>query len=296
MTPVWLALEQGIFQKYGLNVQLQFAESSTAVAGLISGNAQLMINDGASTISAIAQGGDIEIIGYIDKTNPYAIVSRPEITQPEQLRGAKIALLKPGDTTDISARIALTPLGIIVGQDVTAISIGNSPSRLAALLTGQVDAALLSEAFIDEAHSQGMNVLISLRDQKIPYVASALIVSKAFAQANPNTIVAYFKGVTEGVKFFSDPANKDQSMAAIAKYMNADPSSSQVSDAYTFYHASLAHDAYPDPEGVQTVLSAMKQIDPATYGNLSVEQVTDTSYASQLRTDGFLDQVWGSDH
>lgn len=229
----------------------------------------------------------------MDKLNPYAIVVRPEITTPAQLRGGTLAILRPGDTTDISARIALTPLGINVGQDVTPIDVGNSPARLTALLSGQVDGALLSEAFIDQARQNGMNVLVSLRDQKIPYVAASFITPRSFALSNPNTVLAFLKGISEGTKFFSDAANKDASVAIIAKYMKLQPSDPTVQNAYDFYHDSLAHDVYPDADGVDTVLSALRQITPGTYDAITTDQVVDASFTSRLRQEGFVDTVWG---
>ena len=53
------------------------------------------------------------------------------------------------------------------------LQVGNSPTRLSALLTGQVAAALLAEAFVDQAVAQGMRVLISLEKEDRPYLTAA---------------------------------------------------------------------------------------------------------------------------
>ncbi len=178
MTPLWLADEWGLFPKHGLTVEVQYAESTVGIAALVAGEAQLAVNEGATVARAIAAGSPLRIVATFNKLNPYAVVSRPEIRTPADLRGKAIALLRPGDTTDISARLALAPHGIVVGDDVQPLQSGNSPTRLAALLTGRVDAALLSEAFVEQAVAQGMHVLVSLDRERVPYISTGVILRR----------------------------------------------------------------------------------------------------------------------
>jgi NitT/TauT family transport system substrate-binding protein len=292
MTPLWLAEEKGLFQRYGLSVEVQHAESNVGVAAMVAGEAHINLNEGVSVTRAIAAGSPLKIIAYFNKTNPYAVVARPEIRTPADLRGKAIALLRPADTTDISARIALKPHGIVVGEDVQPLQSGNSPSRLATLLTGQVAAALLSEAFVDQAVGQGMHVLISLEKEKLPYISTGTIVRDDFGKQHPNTVIAFLKAMMDGLHMFWDPANRAEVLPVMANQLKREPTDSAVADAYDFYHQRLARNPYPDREGAETLLDALRSIDPEAYGSLTPEQILDGSYVNTLQTSGFLDALW----
>jgi NitT/TauT family transport system substrate-binding protein len=248
--PLWLGVEKGFFGKHGLNVKLEYAQSSATNAALLANEAQFGISDAPATFTADAAGASLRIIAAMNKSNPYAIVVRPEIKTAADLKGKSLALAKPGDTSDISARMALTPLGLQIGTDVTALSVGNSGPRLAALLSGQVAGAILSEAFVEQAVSQGMHVLVSLEQAKIPYIANGVIVTQSFAKANPNAVLAYLKGLIEAVRFYADESKKAESMAVLATYFKTNVNDPAVDSNYRFYHARLAHDLFPDKEGL----------------------------------------------
>ncbi|HLG70243.1 MAG TPA: ABC transporter substrate-binding protein [Chloroflexota bacterium] len=291
--PLWIASEKGFFKKYGLNVNVTYAESNAVTSSLIAGEIQYGIGDGPSALGAMAAGAKLKIFGTLNKNNPYSVVVRPDIKTPADLKGKSIALAKPGDTSDISARIALAPSGLHVGTDVTALSVGNSAPRLAALLSGQVAAALLSEAFVDQAVSQGMHVLVNLEQEHIPYIAAGLEVLDSFGQANPKTTQAYLKGLIEGEKFYADEANKDEVYAILGKYFKTKPDDPTVASNYAFYHQRLAKDPTPEVAGAQTALDALKTIDPPRYANISAEALIDPSYMNAVRDSGFLKAIWG---
>lgn len=288
MTPLWVAVKKGLFRKHGLDVEIVWAQTSVGMAALISGETQLTLNDGTSAIQAIAGGAPLKIIAYFNKLNPYAIVARPEIQRPEELRGKKVALLKPGDTTEISARMALKPYNMAPGRDYTALSVGNSPARLAALLSGSVSAALLSGAYIDAAVKEGMRVLFSLEKERIPYIATGVTVREDFAKRNPDSVIAFLRAMIDGVRFFADQENKSLSVEIMAMYQRSDPTDKKVQQAYEFYYHRLAADPFPDEEGAHTILSALQAIDAVRYGKLAAKDVIDPTYMEKVRASGFL--------
>ena len=137
-----------MFQKYGLSVDVSYAQSNTSVAALTSGEAQMAMADGVSAVAAVAAGTPMKVIGYFDKTSPYMVAALPEIKTFADLKGKTVAISRVGDTSDISLRIALKDSGVVPGKDFTLLQVGNSPARWAALSSKQVAAAILDdEAF-----------------------------------------------------------------------------------------------------------------------------------------------------
>jgi NitT/TauT family transport system substrate-binding protein len=294
MAPLWIAAEEGIFSRHGLSVDLQYVESSVGVTAALTGDAQVSVNEGVSVIRAIAAGSPLRIVAYFHKSNPYAVVARPEIAAPAELRGKTIALLRPGDTTDVSARIALRRYGLVVGEDVHPLTVGNSPSRLAALLSGQVAAALLSEAFVDQALAQGMQVLISLEKERLPYVSTAILLGTDFGRENPRTVIAFLKGMIEATRYFAEPSNRGVVLPIMAQQLKLDPSDPLVAATYDFYHDRLARDPRPERDGVETILETLRVIDPAAYAAVTVDDIVDASYMETIQASGFLETIWGN--
>lgn len=290
---MWIAGEKGLFSKYGLNVDVRYAESTATTAALVAGEAQFAQGDGPSALAAHTSGVPMKIIAVLNKHNSYSIVTRPEIKTPADLKGKVLAIAKSGDTSDISAHIALRPYGLQVGTDVTELSVGNSAPRLAALLSGQVAGAVLSEAFVDQAVLNGMHVLISLEQAQIPYMATAVEVIDSFAKANPNATIAYLKGLIQGERFFADESNKAESLVVLAKHLKAKPTDPAVEDNYRFYHNRLVHDITPEKDGADTALEALKAIDPGRYSNISSDVIIDASFMTSIRASGFQKSVWG---
>jgi ABC-type nitrate/sulfonate/bicarbonate transport system substrate-binding protein len=293
MAPLWIADDKQLFKKYGLTVDVQYAETTIGASALVSGDAQFNINDGVSGFHAIAAGSPIRMVATFGTKNNYAIVVRPEITRPGDLRGKTIAVLRPGDTTDVSARIGLKPYGLRLGEDVQPLQVGNSPTRLSALLTGQVAAALLAEAFVDQAVAQGMRLLISLEKEDRPYLTTVVLMPTQFGRANPNTVQAFLKTMIEATKFYADPANRAEVLPLMARQLKLDASDPTVADAYEYFHVRLKRDPTPDRDGAEAILDALRGIDPAVYQTLTVDDVFDSSYMNTLVASGFVQAVYG---
>src|SRR5438552_63682 len=53
---MWIAGEKGFFRKYGLNVNVQYAESNATTAALLAGEAQFGQGDAPTAFAAYASG------------------------------------------------------------------------------------------------------------------------------------------------------------------------------------------------------------------------------------------------
>src|SRR5581483_10600041 len=71
--PVWIAKEGGYFQKNGLDVTLNYIQSSTGIPALISGETQVFQGGGSETLSAAVGGADLEIVASITPVYPFAL-------------------------------------------------------------------------------------------------------------------------------------------------------------------------------------------------------------------------------
>jgi NitT/TauT family transport system substrate-binding protein len=290
--PLWLAVDQGLFKRYGLDAEATFGSSVVGAAAVVSGEAQFFLGEAASTFQAVAERGPVELVAFMQKLNIFKFMVRPEIATADDLKGKSIAISAAGDSTDISTRSALASLGLEVGRDVTLVQVGNSGPRLAAIMTGQMAGSLLSEPTATQAMKQGLKVLLDLTTAAFP--AGGVTITRDFGARNPRTVGAFLRGLVEGTKFLTDPANREVSLATIAKYQSAQPTDAAVVQGYQQYSGDvLAKDPSPDRTAAQAMLDGFKSFDPARFDSLTVEQIVDPSFAAELRSSGFLQSVWG---
>lgn len=284
---ILIAAAQKIDQKYGVTFNTSFTAGSSGISALLSGGLQFQEGSGVSSIAAIGSGAALRILASFQNVNNYAIFARQTVNGVEDLKGKTVAVSERGANPDVSLRAALAPYGLAVDRDVSALAVGGDPSRFAAVVDGNVDAAVLDEAALGpRALAQGLHVVLSLTGEKLPWVGSATATTVGFLQQYPNTVFAVLKALIEGVRFLEDPNNRAACLPTIAGAMNVDPDDPQVTDFYSEWINATG--IYDPTMGVSTITNALKDVNEAQYGNLTAAQVVDTTFLRQLAGSGFV--------
>jgi ABC-type nitrate/sulfonate/bicarbonate transport system substrate-binding protein len=289
---VRLAADKGLFQKYGLVGDVSYGESTTGVAALVAGQVQFTLTGGVEVIEAIAAGAPLKILAFNQDTNPYALFTAPSVQTVNDLKGKVVAVGKKSDTSDVSLRMAIKGSGLQPEKDFSLREIGNSPARLAALTSKQIDAGVMDEeAYTQQAQAQGLRLLVSLFQQHIPYAAGSLAVNAGFARDNPQAVKATLQALIEGGRLFGDPSSKTDALAIMAQDFKTTPDDPVVIRAYDIYSQRYREGAaivYPHADAIDTIVEALKSVDPSRYGQLNTGSIIDTSFMDNLRASGFL--------
>jgi NitT/TauT family transport system substrate-binding protein len=112
-----VAKEQGLFRKYGLDVQLiLMPRAPLSIAALLAGEIDMAITGPGHLLNAATGGAEVIGVANFFQKLDYALTSRPEIKRPEDLAGKRVAISGPGATSHIVALVALQNLGIDPNQ------------------------------------------------------------------------------------------------------------------------------------------------------------------------------------
>ena len=154
--PLWLAQDAGFFEKNGLKVSLKELNSSEELIQSIQNReGQIYAATANWLVSGIGDGFDLLFIantGY----SVLKLVSRPNITRPEELRGKKVGTGEANSSQDRITRQALQRLGLDPDRDVTLVPFGSrSIQRLNALLKGEIDATTSNEDNLFDLERRG---------------------------------------------------------------------------------------------------------------------------------------------
>ena len=151
--PPWVALETGIFAKYGIEPKIfTFEGGPAALRALIGGRGEVHIAAPGVPpfISAIAAGSELKAIGTYAMQHPVAMVVQGDIKRCEDLRGKRIGT--PGGAgaySEVMARGLLLSCGL-APRDVQYINMATG-SRIPALVGNQIDAIVLHVDQVFEA-------------------------------------------------------------------------------------------------------------------------------------------------
>jgi NitT/TauT family transport system substrate-binding protein len=288
--PFWVAKDVGIFKKHGLDVDMLFINGSTrGIQSLIAGDLNFTGAVGTSAINGRLAGGDIRIISSLVNTLPYYVVGKPEIKSPEDLKGRSAATHIPGTSADFALRLALRRFGMDY-LDIRAVTIGGSPARVAAVMSGQLDFTIVTEPGKIEAERAGLKVIMNMAKLDIPFQFTCAVTTGQMIRQQPETVMSFVKAMAEAVHFYKN--NKEPVINIMQKYTRGQERP-VLEGAYAAYDEMLVRDTYPTLEGLRNTLDVQSSFDPKAV-NAKVEDMVDLRFVNELKKSGFIDKLYNS--
>jgi ABC-type nitrate/sulfonate/bicarbonate transport system substrate-binding protein len=283
--PLWIAQDKGIFNKYGLNVDLKYMLSATATQALLSGNADI-VNPATELVEAGLGGARIAfIIGILNRA-VLSIYSKPELTQPGDLRGKILGVTQPGSTTDLTARILLPQLGLSPGKDVKITHIQGMPDMIAALIQGRIDAGIVSAPTTVKLRQAGLKELIDVSSRNIPMIHAGLATTRDFIKGNADKVRRYVQAYVEATMIArTDPETTKQVIAKWTRIQNQE----DLDETYATFVTAWEQAPYVSTTGMQTVLNFA--INPAAK-KAKPEHFIDNSFVAELEKSGFIKDLY----
>lgn len=293
MTPLWVARDKKIFQKYGLDVQLIFVSGGALVTQMLAaGEIQIAASAPAALVSLMAGGEKIVMFLGISNTAPFTLVTQPHIKKAADMRGKRIGTARFGGSSYTAALIALDHLGLDPKRDnITILQTGLDPERVAALEQKGLDAAMLQRLATKIMLAKGYTPLVNLNQAKIPYQNTVLAARKDFLAAHPKAMENFTRAVVESYAYVFNKANRQTVKEVIAKNLKL-PKVDDAEDFYLEAQEELDKRPYPTLDGTRTVIKYVAERNPKV-ASLKAEEIIDSSWLKNLENEGFFEKVYG---
>lgn len=290
-SPIMLAKEGGYYAEQGLDVEvIGIRASAQNAAALLSGEVDVSILGGIGPVRARLAGSDLVLIGA---TKPYftgAIVARPEMRNPADLRGARVGISSRGGNTDLMARSVLPRLGLEPDVDVTLLSTGESPEQVAALVAGNVDAAALTPPADERANNLGYPSLYDVTAARIPYPAVALGTAGPRLAERPDAMERYLRAYGQAVhRYMTDKA---YAVAIAAEFLRSDDAAAN-DQAYEIERQIMQADLDLPLSAIQGTLDLIKAEEPRA-ADARPQEFVDLRLVRKLQQDGFFQRLGAS--
>jgi ABC-type nitrate/sulfonate/bicarbonate transport system substrate-binding protein len=290
--PLYIAKEGGYFEKYGLDATIVFGVHPAGIAMIVSGEAAMTNYPLEQAMPASSKDGSLVILGSPYKKSLFALMAAKNFASVKDLKGKRIGVSQIGDAPynyaiGLLARAGLGP------RDVQWVPIGTDVNgRAAALVSGRVDATMLTAPIYFKVEQQGYKSLANISDYDEIYAPTVYVFKKTAVAANPKLPELLIKAHTEAIKRFYD--DKAFALKAYLKYNQEDPA--DMERVYDHYASTNSFERVP------YVLAASVQymLDHPTDERAGAEMrkfdfrtVIDNSLVARLVKEGFFEQLFG---
>lgn len=287
--PLWVAKELGLFEKYGLDVNLIFIRSgATVTQALIGGDIQLAAATGSAAVVAAASGASVVIIAAIGPT-PYLLIAHPSIKSLQDLRGKIIGTSRPGSNPEFALRRLLPKLGLTPGKDVFLVPTGltESDRRTLLVLQGKIDASAVGADTVlnFELRGQKVSVLADFLAMGIYASGSDIVTARQFLKDHPSRAKAFLKAFIEGI--WIGRTDKQVAYRVFRKYLKVENPKLLEASYNTYFFRTLPAKPYPQEEAIQADIEDLSATTPALNGRKSSDFV-DTTLLREIENEGFF--------
>lgn len=281
--PWWIAQEQGLFAKHGIEAELvDFVTDTEVNAAFASGNMDVANVATHTALKLFANGVDLRVVLVEDASyDADAILAPSAIASIADLAGKTVAY-EEGSTSDLLLNYALDEAGLslddIVKAPMPAADAG------AALIAGQVDVAVTYEPYISEAINQNPDIQKLYTGAADPgLISDVLIASARFGQENPEALRKLMAVWDEAVAFLRENPEQGRAIISAAVGSTAEELATAF-DGVVFYDVAenvaglaAAGDFRAVMEDVQAVSIAIGLIDAP----LDLDALIDASFLTQ---------------
>ena len=249
---MFMAQQEGLFKKNGLDVELlHISSSSRGIQAILAGEIALSYMDGSNQVQANLKGANIAFVAGATNRQVFSLMAKPEIKRITDLRGKKIGITRIGSSTHTSALFALNTAGL-KQNDYQILPLVEVPNILTALIAGQVDAGVVSPPTNSRARKAGLNELMNLAKEGPEFVSVAVGTSRSYIKANEDTVRRVVRSYAEGVQIFK--TNKAAAQRMMQKYLRV-KEQDILDDAYNQFREYLEYPPYVTRKAMESVIA-----------------------------------------
>ncbi len=282
---IFVAKELGIFDKHGLDVTLQFINSSAqTVAALKSGTVQIAAGPAPTVIDAIAKG-ETDFV-FFGEAMPHTVLEvwvQPGINSVQDLRGKIISSTNPGSLGDRMIGIWLNKNGM-KKSDVRVVYLGGLGNLVSAMKAKRTDATLILPPLGEPLIQSGQKKLTDLRD--IAYSNQAWMGTKTYIASHGEAVQRFVAAAIEATAVTK--RDKKRAAQVLPKYTGV-TNIEWDEYAYDFYTPLLEK----VPRVSLDVMKATQEVSPdESARKIDLKAYIDNSFVDRLEKEGYIDSVY----
>lgn len=289
----FIAKDAGYFEKNRLDVDMYFEGASPImVQSILAGENQLAGGLGPTVVTNVLQGGDVIPVACITHTFTTPMYVQPSITSLQQLRGKKVGVSRIGAVSHLTADAILRRARV---GDVTIIQTGGIPESMAAMMTGNVDGAMVNPPNNIILREKGFREMVGgkqLKEMNLRFPENGVMAKRTWAEKNSDIVKRFIKSLAEGLKRMHD--DKEFAIKSLSKYTKVTDAKS-LDESYRWGIDSFFKDFKTPPDGIRLMvdqLASSRMIDANLAQKTPLTTYYENRYVEELEREGFFKKLW----
>jgi NitT/TauT family transport system substrate-binding protein len=280
----------GLWTKRGLDVRpVYFNSGTTLTQAMLGGHIVISDSDVPAQINLRVAGMmDVSVVAVTINRLEHFFVVRSQIKSAEDLKGKKVAISRFGSASDVTTRMVVRVWKLDPDKDLAFIQSGNTPTRVAALVTGQVDSALISPDSLHKVLATGCcRVFADLSEIPLDYARFGIIMPTAYVKNQRETARKLIEAYVEGIYVFK--TRPELAIEILQKEDGiADPKTAKW--IYDRIAKSLRDVPTPEPKGIQ---AAIDSIGTPKAKSAQAKDFIDSSLLEEIQKSGYIAKLYG---
>ena len=215
---LYVARDRGYYKKEGLDVELILMRGGVANQALIAGNVEFTTVPTAG-LQAALQGAPLKVVLSTFHKPMFWLYSRPEIRAAKDLMQKKVAVSSLGAAGDSALREWIKKNGMDENRDVAILAIGTTATRLGALSTGVVDAAMMTFPHNLTAAESGYRELVSFIASDIIQLQGAIVTRDLLLTSDAAMVERFLRATIKGILYYA--SNRKSAVSILAHNVKA---------------------------------------------------------------------------
>jgi ABC-type nitrate/sulfonate/bicarbonate transport system substrate-binding protein len=213
--PSYVAQDKGMFKEEGLQAEFIAAEGGPLVrAGIAKEIDYVPIPGGGST--AMLRGAPLVFVVGQSLISQWTITTTPDMKTVGDLKGKTIGLGRPGSADYDEATIVLgQSFKMQPGKDYKIISFAGEPDRIAGLIGGSIQGAILSFPHAARAELEGMKILVKTGDY-LPRLGGTFFVHGERIKERRDEVKRFIRAIGKAADYIK--TNKSGTVEVIQKW------------------------------------------------------------------------------
>ena len=219
--PPFVAKEMGFFAEHNIDVELiTFEGGVQTLRGSVAGGLDITGTSSDPAIVAAARGAGTKVLGSYSHKLSQSMLVQGDIKTCKDLKGKKIGIQEVGAFNEVLSRAVLASCGL-TPKDVQYVPV-TTKGRVAALLTGQIDTAILhvDQAIVAKKKKADLNILVNLWEPLPQWLYAVYIAPEKQIQESRQLYIDLMAALIKANRFIYN--NKSRVVEIAVKYTKED--------------------------------------------------------------------------
>jgi NitT/TauT family transport system substrate-binding protein len=288
--PFWIAKDLGLFEKYGLDVELSHVGGEKGIPAMIGGSLDVVQIGGTATVTAAVQGMDVVILGTFFNRLVFAVHASDQIKDIKDLRGKTIGTGSIGGNSYFAGLVLLSHLGWTLNKDATLLSVGGDPETLMALQQGKFQAGIMSPPTTYAALKAGFREIFNISNLNLPFPTISVVSTRKYIQENPETVLNVLRASSEATYLYK--TRPDLVMPVIAKYMRVSKNEPDLLQSHNVYGKYMNETLTVPLDGVKFILNNLSdRLNRPDLKTKNPADFVDSRFTQKLEQEGFFKKL-----